>query len=476
MPSAVLAARSDWREMSVGHYELFSTLSDSATRKVALQMLGFEQTVGGMLQTGDRLPDTPTRIYLLTDHDFNEFAAPHPGLGGFFVPLRFGNVMVVDADKDFAYVKVALFHEAIHFIQRNTSSEQYPPWYMEGFAELFSGFKLSDDDLSVGYLPDGVGIRRDHWIPIERLLAVQQSDPEYQKESLMPQFYGEAWALVHLLLFDDTTLSGPTQRYLQLMNDKIPEPEAFASAFPFDKATLDLRLQKFVRDARIRILKYRLKNPVDVDQAPMVRLTVAQADAEMTRLIWQLRRPKALVDELLAESLAEQPDDLPVQALAARIHAQRGDAVSVDGLAAPLAGGVNDLPARIDLAAALLSSKNGPASGKALAVLGDLPKLANPPVEAVELWGFAAARAGVNPGQIAAQFEPLRSRVPQDTTVLATLAAAYERMGDKAKSRDSYNQIILVSHSSEERTWAQKQADSARLDDATPLKGPPEDR
>ena len=55
LPSSVHAARSDWRELVVGHFDLFSTLSDSGTRKVALQLQGFEETVGEMLQTRDRL-------------------------------------------------------------------------------------------------------------------------------------------------------------------------------------------------------------------------------------------------------------------------------------------------------------------------------------------------------------------------------------------------------------------------------------
>jgi hypothetical protein len=80
LPCIALAARSDWRELVVGHFELFSTLSDSGTRNVALQLQAFEQTLGEMLQTGDRLPDIPTRIYLLSDRDFNRYAAFRPGL------------------------------------------------------------------------------------------------------------------------------------------------------------------------------------------------------------------------------------------------------------------------------------------------------------------------------------------------------------------------------------------------------------
>ena len=52
LPTAALAERSDWREMTVGHFELFSVLSDAATRDVARQLQGFEETVGANAADG----------------------------------------------------------------------------------------------------------------------------------------------------------------------------------------------------------------------------------------------------------------------------------------------------------------------------------------------------------------------------------------------------------------------------------------
>ncbi|MFI4889029.1 MAG: hypothetical protein ACHQIL_00705 [Steroidobacterales bacterium] len=473
-PAAALAERSDWREMTVGNFELFSTLSDSGTRNVARQLLGFQETLGEMLKTGERLPDTPTRIYLLSDRDFNQYAAPRSGLGGFFVEGHVGNIMVVNADKDFELVRVTLFHEFIHYIQRNTSTQKYPPWYTEGYAELFSGYKLDGVNLSVGYQPVGTMVNLAQWIPVERLLAVKQTDPEYRTERLAPQFYGESWVLVHFLLFDDKALSGPALRYLGNMNLGFPEPEAFATAFPFDKAALDAQLRKFVAGGRIHVKRFILRDPVIVDQAPLMRLTPAQADAEFTRLIWKLSKPKAVVDGLVAKLEAGRRDDPSVQALIARIAAHEGEPTSIDDLAATLAkGGVNDLQERLDVADALLYKKSGdPANRQALAILGDVVKSEVPPVEAVELWTNAATRTGVGPEKIIAVLESLLVRVPHDTAVLRSLAWAYESTGDKAKARDAYDQIILVSASPEERHWAQQQADSARLQDAPPQASP----
>jgi hypothetical protein len=116
---------------------------------------------------------------------------------------------------------------------------------------------------------------------MERLLAVKQSDPEYRAERLAPQFYAESWALVHLLLFDDESLTRPTDYYLTNLNIGVSEPDAFAQAFPFDKKGLDERLQKLIKDRLIRVKTITYAEGVSVDNAPISAMTAIQADAKI---------------------------------------------------------------------------------------------------------------------------------------------------------------------------------------------------
>ena len=77
LPAAVDAERSNWRQLSVGNIRLYSVLGESGTRNVALQLQTFEQTVGQLLQTEDRIPDVPTLIYILNRRDFEKYAADY---------------------------------------------------------------------------------------------------------------------------------------------------------------------------------------------------------------------------------------------------------------------------------------------------------------------------------------------------------------------------------------------------------------
>jgi hypothetical protein len=123
-PAAAVAARSDWHEMTAGHFHLFSTLGDARTRDVARNLQAFEKTVGELLQSEDRLPDIPTLIYILDHGDFQHYAAPHAGVGGLFFERPYANAIVIDGSMPFDYVRVTIFHEYTHFIQRSSSGRR----------------------------------------------------------------------------------------------------------------------------------------------------------------------------------------------------------------------------------------------------------------------------------------------------------------------------------------------------------------
>jgi len=462
--TAVLAARSDWRQMTAGHFHLYSTMRDSKTRDVARQLQAFEKTVGEILRTNDAMPDVPTVIYILDYGDFQHYCADGSGRIGVFYEEPYVNVITINGDLDFGTLKSTVFHEYTHFIQRNSSTSKMPPWFKEGYAELFSSFELKGDKVTLGEVPAGETIYRERWIPMERLLAVKQSDPEYRAERLAPQFYAESWALVHLLLFDDESLTRPTDYYLTNLNIGVSEPDAFAQAFPFDKKGLDERLQKLIKDRLIRVKTITYAEGVSVDNAPISAMTAIQADAQMARMALQIGLQKKIAAPLAAAALKENLSDPAVRALSARIAADGGGREDIEDLARALEkGGTNDPQLRIDIAATLLSLSQSKVSGnRAFAILDDLVHTDSAPLEAIGLWAEAAQMTQVDWAKMVPVLESGTARAPHNFDLLRQLAAVHERLGESDKARDCYDRIILVSDKPEERLWAQKQEDSGR--------------
>ena len=109
------------------------------------------------------------------------------------------------------------------------------------------------------------------------------------------------------------------------------------------------------------------------------------------------------------------------------------------------------------------SANSQAASKQAFAILDRLVHTGDPPVEAALLWAAAARAADQDPAAVITVLKQIAMRAPHNTEALHGLAFASEALGNKSDARDYYNRIILVSDSPEERLWAQKQADSARL-------------
>jgi len=193
-------------------------------------------------------------------------------------------------------------------------------------------------------------------------------------------------------------------------------------------------------------------------------MTVAQADAEMARLSFMLGWSKD-IHVLAAAALKEIPSDAAVRALNARVTARDDNPKDISDLVGALAtGGINDAQLRIDVASTLLSqSPSAQTAEQVFAVLDDLAHTYAPPLEAVALWSFAADRLAVDPSKLVRVLENASARAPHHTGMLRDLARVHERLGDPIRARDYYNRIILVSDVPEERLWAQKQADSVRL-------------
>ncbi len=467
-----VAARSDWRELTVGHFHLFSTLRDSRTREVARQLQAFEKTVGELIQGPDALPDTPTLVYLLSASDFDRYAAGRPGLGGLFAERRYYNVMAVNADMDFDYAKVAVLHEYTHYIQRSTQTIRMPPWFVEGYAELISSFELHGNSVTIGGTPLGTRIELSQWIPVERVLAVKVTDPEYRAETLMRTFYGEAWALVHLLIFDNEELRRSTEKYLRNMDVGLSEPDAFSASFAFDKKSLDAQVRTLVLGRKIHVKRFTYQSAIAVDDAPISRMTAAQADAALVRMVYMIDPRRKALGELAASALRESPTDPAMRALAARIAVHEHEQVELGDLIDQLGSdpSVGSL-VRVDVADALLSKpESSPEDArKAAQVIEPLIRATEPMVEAVAFWAYANSRAGDSPDGLIPLLEAASRRVPHNTQLLNYLASANVAKGDLGKAKEWYNRIMLVSTSPEERLWAQKQADSPRMQRSQPV-------
>jgi hypothetical protein len=323
MPVAGNAARHNWRELTVGRLTIYSTRDDKATRSFATSLQLFENTIGTLLQSEhSRLPDIPTYVYILNGSDFYKYAGWR-GISAFFQRHPFENIIVFDGEKTFAETSEGVFHEYAHYLQANVQNAAYPPWYKEGFASVLQTFRVQGNQIIVGDGPPyGRRVDMNRWIPIARVLAVTQRDPEYRRESLAQEFYAESWALVHMMMFERPDLGHSAAVYLRDLDDGFPEPEAYARGFTLSKDELDRALSNYLVTARINYKRLRFAQLPAVESAPLRLLPPWEADRELAGLMVRLEETKRGARELVDSALKAHPND--ARARPARGSTERG--------------------------------------------------------------------------------------------------------------------------------------------------------
>jgi hypothetical protein len=225
-------------------------------------------------------------------------------------------------------------------------------------------------------------------------------------------------------------------------------------------------LHEFIEHKTIHIRRITYTEGIAVDDAAASPLTAAQADAALARMALTIGWAKRIVGPLAAAALKDNSADPAVRALSARIAARDGGRQDIDSLISSLEkGGTDNAQLRIDAAATLLSLSQSRFGGdRAMAILDDLAHTDAAPLEAVALWIAAAKQSNIGPAKLLGMLDKGSARAPHNTGMLGDLARVHEWLGESAKAREYYDRIILVSADPKERLWAQKHADSVRLE------------
>jgi tetratricopeptide (TPR) repeat protein len=297
-----------WIEVSSANFSIYTTLGEPDARRLLEDLELFRGTVALVSNIKRQEPRVPTEIYAFrSSGDFGNFQ-PARNVAGFFSPgLRSNRVALTTSGP--IDERAVLYHEYTHFLVRNQDHLLYPPWFDEGFAELLGTSKTEGEWIVVGSLPEH---RRNSFLyleamPFSRLIRARDLGSWSQENIAM--FYAQSWLLVHYLMYgrpeEERRFSSQMARYLALLEQRVPEEQAFDLAFDLSFAELQRRMQKYTR-----VPSYRFsRDAVKLDFQTAVRSV--SRDEIGVRLGWlALSTGKlALAQQLFEEALAANPSN-----------------------------------------------------------------------------------------------------------------------------------------------------------------------
>jgi len=281
-------AADKWLSIHSKNFLLVGNASESDIRRVGRTLEEFRSAVAITFPNMEQTSSVPTTILVFkNDESFKPFKPLYTGqpadVLAFFQPGEDVNYIAITATLASPNV---VFHEYVHFLLRENTSG-LPVWISEGLAECYSTFDLNgkQNEFTIGRAPEqqiATLTQPQQFIPIKRLLTIQQGSPEYNEESKQGMFYAESWAMVHyLMLGADGKRKNQFSQLLTSLGKGEPFEASFGSAFQTDYGTLEDEVREYVRKrSSWPMMKVTSKDASQADPRSMASATLSESETE----------------------------------------------------------------------------------------------------------------------------------------------------------------------------------------------------
>ena len=261
------AAREVWLKAQSTRFTLIGDASEKEIRNVGMRLEQFREA---FTQISSQIfsPSVVASSVPITVVVFKNDSTYRP-----FKPLHQGKPADVSghfqSSGDVAYIALAagrgggnpyaiIFHEYVHALTSGDALHatlsvahptSLPTWISEGLAEYFSSFEVTgagkNGRLGAAIASHARLLRERRLIPLETLLAVDQTSPFYVETDKKSLFYAESWALTHYLLRP----GGRRPQFRQFINALAqgkPADLSFKQAFQTGYAAIEQELRNYI--------------------------------------------------------------------------------------------------------------------------------------------------------------------------------------------------------------------------------------
>jgi tetratricopeptide (TPR) repeat protein len=324
-------AADKWTSVHTRNFTLAGNASESDIRRIGRTLEEFRSAIAMTFPKMDQTSPVSTTILVFkNDETFKPYKPLYKGEPSnalaFFQPGEDINYIAVSASLPSPNI---ILHEYVHFLLRENVGP-LPLWISEGLAECYSTFDLNKgNDFTIGRAPEqhiATLNMTPQFIPLKRLLTVQEGSPEYNEEAKQGMFYAESWATVHYLLFGaEGKRRNQFVQLLAALAKGDPFEDSFGEAFQTDYGTLEDEVRDYVRKRNSwPMMKVTSKDPVQVDSRASASSTLSDAESEyyLGDLLLHLNRLSD-ADTHLTAATSKSPNLVPAAASLALLRVRQ---------------------------------------------------------------------------------------------------------------------------------------------------------
>ena len=197
-------AGAKWLRLTSEHFEMFSCISESASRQLLVELEQFREFYFTTFQQHRNYhPKVPIFLFDTEEH-YTRYRYKNPDrevtpTGGLFLVGRLQSHIMV-RHYHYGGSLSTLIHEYVHFLTYIQLGEKLPLWFKEGLAEVCDSFRIIGNTVIFGkasYSQYGL-LGRTPPIPLDTLFTIDSQSPYYTVEGVKRRiFYAQSWLLLH---------------------------------------------------------------------------------------------------------------------------------------------------------------------------------------------------------------------------------------------------------------------------------------
>lgn len=309
-------AHAEWREATSPHFIVVSEGSESQLRDQSRKLEAVHWLMGLASSQGDASGGRRVRIYML---DTAAMVRARAGVAenSSMVAVYFHNALEPTALAARNRPVSDLFHEYGHHFMFEYMGQQFPPWFIEGFAEVISTASFEREGaITYGKVANErrYELQQGTWTPTAQMFAERTSGDRHAGVAS----YGQYWLTAHYLLFSPDR-RGQLRRYITAINNRVDPDEAAESSFTGGITQLDNDLRSYLRAANFRYVAPPLSPEVMRD--PTIRV-LRPSEAAAISLQAEASRTRGVEDnEALAVRVAALAARFPAEPVVHALHA-----------------------------------------------------------------------------------------------------------------------------------------------------------
>lgn len=310
------AAHAEWREATSQHFIVVSEGSESQLRDQSRKLEAVHWLMGVASSQGDTTSGRRVRIYML---DTAAMVRSRAGVGenAPIVAIYIHNQLEPTALAARNRPVSDLFHEYGHHFMFEYMGGQFPPWFVEGFAEVISTASFEREGaITYGKVANErrYELQQGTWTATAQMFAERTSGDRHAGVAS----YGQYWLTAHYLLFSPNR-RGQLRRYITAINTGTEPDEAAESSFTGGITQLDNDLRSYLRAADFRYVAPPL--PPEVMREPTIRILRPSEAAAISLQAEASRTREVEANEALAVRVAALAARFPAEPVIHALHA-----------------------------------------------------------------------------------------------------------------------------------------------------------